>query len=275
MKLNFHSFLSILKKSRPFYLLLSSVYHKTPHYKNFLRQQEKMTNRERSIAKKYFNNDLTVRCGPFSGLKYVDTVSSGSYLAKLLGSYEEPIQPWIEQAIKKGYSKIINIGCAEGYYSAGIAKKLPRSTILASDIDAQARKLCRKLAKLNHLNNIRVVGRLSFEKLNKEIENSNTLIICDIEGEEINIFYPLMVPNLRNVDIICEAHDHLIGKRVTDIILERFYKTHEITVTIDYSRSAKKYKILSKIPKEDRAFILKERRSGIARWIKLEKQKSR
>jgi len=40
---------------------------------------------------------------------------------KLLGFYEQPLQPYIEQVIQTGYPTIINIGCAEGYYAVGLA----------------------------------------------------------------------------------------------------------------------------------------------------------
>lgn len=53
--------------------------------------------------------------GPLQGLDFLPQSAEGCHIAKLLGCYEQPLQPYIEQAIQKQYATILNIGCAEGY----------------------------------------------------------------------------------------------------------------------------------------------------------------
>ena len=69
-----------------------------------------------------------VAAGPFAGMRYI-TRSCGSKLApKVIGCYERELHPAIENAIRGDYQRIIDIGCAEGYYAVGLAwrKSSPR-----------------------------------------------------------------------------------------------------------------------------------------------------
>ena len=54
--------------------------------------------------------------GPLKGLDFLPQSAEGCHVAKLLGCYEQPLQPFIETAIQANYPIILNIGCAEGYY---------------------------------------------------------------------------------------------------------------------------------------------------------------
>ena len=58
-----------------------------------------------------------VRHGPFMGMDFLAHSEEGCHIAKLIGCYEQPLHSFIEQAILTSYSKILNIGCAEGYYA--------------------------------------------------------------------------------------------------------------------------------------------------------------
>ena len=55
-----------------------------------------------------------VRAGPFAGLRYPVAQAAGSSLApKLLGTYELEIHDFVESAIKKRPTRIVNIGAGE------------------------------------------------------------------------------------------------------------------------------------------------------------------
>ena len=272
MSANTKQYLALLKRNHMLYSLLSFVYHKTPHYKNYLRKKQKNGDKAKNTIKRYLNNKYVVNHGPFSGVKYLSNSTMGSLLPKIIGSYEEPIQPWIKEVLRRKYSKIINLGSAEGYYAVGLAKGLPQSHVLASDIDYRAQILCNKLAKLNRCKNLTTERELSHEKLNKEIVKNNTLILCDIEGAEEVVLNPRKVPHLMDTDIICEVHDHVVARNITDTLLTRFHQTHTITIVVDNKRNLEKYSEILKLPKNTRAFALDEGRSGIAKWMRLLKR---
>ena len=76
----------------------------------------------------------TVMQGPLKGMNFLYKSAEGCHIAKLLGCYEQPLQPFIEEAIEANYKTILNIGCAEGYYAVGMARRMPNTQVLAFDL---------------------------------------------------------------------------------------------------------------------------------------------
>ncbi|QLG69525.1 MAG: methyltransferase [Candidatus Woesebacteria bacterium] len=258
-----------------YFSVLKTIYHKTPAYNRLLKKQKELKSKEKSIIKKYLKNNFKIRYDPFSGIKYIKNSFGSVLLPKIIGSYEEPIQEWINQAIKRKYYKVIDLGSAEGYYAIGMAKNLPQSTVLASDIDPKARHLCRILARKNNCNNIKIVGKLDHQRLNKEIIRNKTIIICDIEGNELELLEPNKVKKLNFCDIICELHDDLVSNNITEEMIKRFHKTHSIEIVVDRPREKNRYKILNSLQTDIVSFILDERRYGISRWARLIKNNNK
>ena len=170
--------------------------------------------------------------GPLKGLDFIEQSAEGCHIAKLLGCYEQPLQSHIEKVIKGNYSKILNIGCAEGYYAVGFAKSMPRVISLAFDTDHNAQEICKKLAQKNEVNSrVKVSGLFSprdFEKFSNEA----VLVFCDIEGAEEELLDPKIAPALIMMDIIVESHE-CIKKGITDKLISRFRQTHEIQLVVD------------------------------------------
>ena len=76
--------------------------------------------------------------GPLAGLDFLRESAEGCHIAKLLGCYEQPLQAFVEIAIQKRYPTILNIGCAEGYYAVGMARRMPNTRVLAHDLNPKA-----------------------------------------------------------------------------------------------------------------------------------------
>ena len=51
--------------------------------------------------------------GPLAGMEFIERSAEGCHIAKLLGCYEQPLQPHIKKALSGHYTTIINIGCAD------------------------------------------------------------------------------------------------------------------------------------------------------------------
>jgi hypothetical protein len=148
----------------------------------------------------------TVMSGPFEGLKLPDAAFSEHVGPYLFGSYENELNVVWEKIFTKDYDQIIDIGCKFGFYAVGLAKKFPKAMVYAFDIDPWARLATRRSAELNGVNNI-TVGKF-FEK--DFIRNSlkpNSLIICDVDGAEFNLFGSDLKPFLGKADAIIELHD--------------------------------------------------------------------
>lgn len=94
--------------------------------------------------------------------------------------------PFIEQAIQANYPSILNIGCAEGYYAVGMARRMPATQVRAFDLNPKAQETCRALAEKNH-----VVDRIQIGALFKPEDfatstytGQKVLVLSDIEGAE-------------------------------------------------------------------------------------------
>jgi lipopolysaccharide biosynthesis glycosyltransferase/glycosyltransferase involved in cell wall biosynthesis len=224
--------------------------------------------RESFIIEKYFNNDRTVRNGPFKGMNYSAGKSIGStLLPKIYGSYEAPIQKWIQEVISNKYQNIIDIGCAEGYYAVGLALTSQNSKVYAYDTDAEALLLCKELARSNN-----VESKINFNDLctHKKLENfgsKKTLVICDIEGEELHLLEPSLAGGLQYADIIVETHDFIVDG-ISDTLINRFKHTHKIEIIIDYERESKTA-LGENISEEIWREIIDEKRPVGMKWLRM------
>lgn len=175
---------------------------------------------------------LTVMQGPLAGLEFIAQSAEGCHVAKLLGCYEQPLQPHISTAINAGYDVILNIGCAEGYYAVGMARQLSATRVLAHDLDPTAQAICRKLAKQNGVADRVEVGGLFQPADFARFSDQHTLVLCDIEGGEAELLDPAKAPALAGMDLIVESHECLIPG-ITQQLMARFAPTHVITVVHD------------------------------------------
>ena len=270
------SFRSVLKKIPG----LDKAYRSTAFYKakqQKLREQqlarteirEKIHERIFRIA---FHNDLTVRFGPFAGMRYVAAASGSQVLPKVLGSYEEPIQPWIEEIIScRKYDLIIDVGCAEGYYAVGFARRMPNVHVHAFDTDPRARERTSELAELNQVSDRVIIGAECTFDIFQTFGGRSTLVFCDIEGAEDYLLDPVKAPRLTECGIFVEAHD-LFVPGVSDRLIARFASSHRVRMTIDYPGRLAEYKLPGPdlLSSEDRALLTDEIRSAQMRFFFLE-----
>jgi len=212
--------------------------------------------------------DHIVLNGTFKGLKYPNYESFGSEIfPKLLGSYESELAPVFKKILKKDYSSIIDIGCAEGYYAVGLAIKYHNASIYAYDTDEHALQLCREMAVYNNVNNVEYRSNCTEDTLTGFIFPSRGLIISDCEGCESTLFTEKSVQNLKKCDILIETHD-LYDNTISSKLEKLFEKTHKITkiLSTDDLQKVKYYnyieiKELSTIEKE--SFLKKD---GVVLW---------
>lgn len=170
--------------------------------------------------------------GPLAGMDFLSQSAEGCHIAKLLGCYEQPLQPFIEQAITNAYPTILNIGCAEGYYAVGMARRMPITQVLAFDLNPKAQDVCTALAQKNKVTNRVKVGALFKPEDFAKYTNQKVLVLCDIEGAEKDLLNPELTPTLKGIDLIVESHECLIPG-ITQILIDRFKDTHQITLVQD------------------------------------------
>lgn len=209
--------------------------------------------------------------GPFIGMKFIKSSAEGCHVAKLLGCYEQPIHKIIDQIPNKGYENIINIGCAEGYYAVGLALNCPDSKIWAFDLDENATKVCKSLAQLNNVEEQIEINKEFTSNDFQKFTGTKTLILCDIEGAERELFADNILEATKSFDMIIESHECLVPG-VTELLVNRFEQTHLIEKIDDdgmrsFGNLPDWFKSLSHL---DQLLAVWEWRAGPTPWLILE-----
>lgn len=170
--------------------------------------------------------------GPLQGLDFLPQSVEGCHIAKLLGCYEQPLLPYIEAAIQANYPIILNIGCAEGYYAVGMARRMPHTKVLAFDLNPKAQETCQALAAKNGVQDRIQIGALFKPEDFASYAGQKVLVLCDIEGAEKDLLDPAKATALLGMDVIVESHECLIPG-ITQMLIDRFSATHDIILVED------------------------------------------
>lgn len=211
------------------------------------------------------NDEVTIQSGAFAGMRYGVEAVGGAILPKIVGSYESQLSNLISGFSDGGYARAVDIGSAEGYYVVGLARIMPDTKIFAFDIDPTAHRLCRANAEKNAvLDQISFRAECTPQELSKAI-SGKTLVVCDCEGFEAEILDPELVPRLSQCDILVELHD-LIVPGVSELIMQRFKATHEITLYPEATPDASTYPVLNGLKKFEASLAMNEKRGGKMQW---------
>ena len=222
-------------------------------------------------AVKQISPDLTVMHGPFQGMQYPTAQSIGSMLTpKLLGSYEHELESVIEKICTTAYSEIIDIGCAEGYYAVGLARRIRSAKIYAYDINPIAIRLCKEMAQRNQVSDRVFTGTHCDAHTLAQLPTERALILCDCEGCEKNIFTPELISQLARHDLLVEIHDY-VHIETSALLRYRFQTTHSILAIPSLDDIAKArayvYPELNGYSLAARKILLAENRPHIMEWF--------
>jgi hypothetical protein len=208
----------------------------------------------------------TVLGGPFAGLAGMTEVLEGCHVPKLLGCYERELHGVVERIVATPYDVVVNVGCAEGYYTIGLARRMPRARILAFDTNPEAQAACRRLAERNGLaERVAIGGTLEGGDFARWA-GARSLVICDIEGAEDELLDPARHPALAGMDVLVECHD-CFTPGLSLAIARRFQATHRIEryrpAVLPFELPAE----FARAPDLDRILALWEWRSGPTPWL--------
>lgn len=206
--------------------------------------------------------------GPLKGLDFLPQSAEGCHVAKLLGCYEQPLLLFIEEAIQANYPTILNVGCAEGYYAVGMARRMPSTKVLAFDLNPKAQETCAALAAKNNVSDRITIGALFKPEDFANYAGQKVLVLCDIEGAEKELLNPELAPALKGMDIIMESHECLIPG-ITQEIINRFKDSHSITLVEDNGQRELVHapKWFNNLAHLDQLLATWEWRSGPTPWL--------
>jgi SAM-dependent methyltransferase len=213
-----------------------------------------------------------VQMGPFEGMRYATLQATCSaILPKLLGTYELELAPAIDRILQQSYECVVDVGCAEGYYAVGFARRFPLAQVVAFDIDPRARELCQLNAAANGISDqMSVLGAATPSEVANLCRGRRTLIVCDCEGYERDLFPAIPTADLLQSDLLIETHD-FIHQGVHELLLQHFAATHEVYEfhSIDDRQKARTYQTswTTGMDEDLCELVFAEGRPVIMRWL--------
>jgi len=194
----------------------------------------------RSLARE--RTGMVVIGGPFAGLIFPRAAERDGLVPKLLGTYERELAAVVEEIVRQGFERIINVGAAEGYYAVGLARRIPEAVVYAFEADEDVRSLLGRTVAANGVaDRIVIKGRCDPDDLRDCLAAGGpALLICDVEGYESVLLDPALVPQLAQVHILVELHE-LRHHGITELLRSRFEGSHQIELIREEPRSAEEY----------------------------------
>ena len=211
-----------------------------------------------------------VQTGPFKGTALIPRYmwGDGDTAAKLLGVYEDELHDFIEHAIARQPDVVINIGCAEGYYALGMARRLPAVPVMAVDIDARAAAIVQDTAYANQVSNVRPLTHLvDADWIESQCAAfDRPFLILDCEGAEIDLLNPEQVSDLAKCSILVESHD-CINAVITATLTQRFSHTHDVRQVSQTTKDAYQFDFLHGLSDCDKWALVHEGRPSTMTWL--------
>lgn len=137
-------------------------------------------------ARLYSLLDGTVAAGPFVGMRCLGEAHASVLSPKLLGTYEKEIQPDLLGMIGSTDS-FLDIGCAEGYYTTGLARFEQLKCVVGVDINQRSLAAATLMAQMNGCE-----GKCSFVSSVAEALpqlKGSVLVMIDVDGAEIPVIH--------------------------------------------------------------------------------------
>ncbi len=211
--------------------------------------------------------------GPFKDMQILHKFSwgDGDCASKLLGLYECELFDSIETVINDQPDMILNIGCAEGYYGIGLAKRTGVTTVLF-DINETAINIARENAQVNGVNRIMFSTACAIEQYRVFLINPrNPFIFMDCEGAEEEILDLEKIPELEKTTIMVESHD-CNRPGLTLKLIDRFSSTHQINV-IKQGNKNPYLEIIDDLDDYDKMLLCVEARPSTMYWLHMTPKK--
>ena len=204
-------------------------------------------------------------------MRQVDVVTHGCSTPRWIGCYEQELHEAVERAITRRPWVVANVGCADGYYAVGLARRLPNARIHAWDVDPWARRALRCLTAANKVGNVTVYRWCGHEQLQRLCAHGGALVVCDIEGGEYELLDPARVPALTSADILVELHGTggLSVEAGERTLRSRFGATHLIETIERQTKSVEECRpiVKERLTDVELAACIDERRGNAPKWL--------
>ncbi len=180
-----------------------------------------------------------VLSGPFAGMRLMGRPAP----PELIGSYERELWPLVRELAAGPYQTIVNVGARYGYYAIGFARMNARCRVLAFEGDAEAHGMFADAVRANDVaDRVTVGGFADGPAFSAALgTGAGVLVVCDIDGGEVPLLDPVLVPSLTRATILVECHGP--SEAPTEpLMVMRFLPTHDVR------RVATEHRVLADLP---------------------------
>lgn len=209
--------------------------------------------------------------GPFQGvtlLKQTKWSSSQEVFGQAIGTFEVPVSKVLTERV---WDAFVDIGAESGFYVASMLGAKHCKKAYAFEIDQTSRTEMMRRLELNKVSaEIRgmadpdsVLELIRTEDLNRQ----DTVVLCDIEGGEFQLFSDELIKNLTQCTMVIELHDRE-GKMI-DQLLERLSHTHftEIRLRDEWHAPYLSSPSLDHLSDHEKMILISEGRSFSQKWL--------
>lgn len=254
-----------------FYPALLRLYHRIPLSWRRRLRLTRFTASRRARARLWKRTGGRVAAGPFAGMRLGGVTPDDCYGPELSGAYECETHRWIENEIKRGWPHVVNVGSGTGFYSTGLALRIPDAAVHAFELDDVARAESVRAAERNGIaSRVAVHGAATTAAL-AALPIERAMIVVDCEGAERELLDPGIVPWLANSAIMVELHD-FAAPGIAEALAGRFAGTHRIEVVAQERRDPGVWAARCGVPLRMASLLCEEHRPvhGVhtdARWM--------
>lgn len=176
---------------------------------------------------------FTVVSGPFRGTKCRFTDTGDGVVAKLLGTYECELHEAFSAVIDQKPKLVVDVGAAEGFYVAALARALPDSRVIAYEAKQSWHP---RLLKNLESNGVAARCELrglcepkDFASLAAATKGERMFLLMDIEGAEFQLLNDDAISQLGGAELLVELHEPS-SRETGDKLIAALRRSHDVKV---------------------------------------------
>jgi hypothetical protein len=219
--------------------------------------------------------DGEVRYGAFRGLRLPKKLiwAKNDMSSILIGFYEKQVIDWITSR-QLHFLYVVDIGSADGLYLAGILKAGLADSAVGFESSRKGRESSNEILRINNVQDRAVVmGTANSESLNSVLDlhmsrnQGHSLLLCDIEGGEVDLFDSQTTVRLYNFFIVIELHEWSYSINQLEELINLFKSTHDVQFLYPSGRNPDSIPELQKLTDDERWNVCSEGRRASMRWL--------
>ena len=165
------------------------------------------------------------------------------------------------------------MGASDGYFAIGCLYAGLSKFCYAFEQSENDKKALIKTAKINNVSRkISIKGKVDnknfLKMLPDDIDFSQVILLCDIEGEEYNLFTNEILKKFKKSSLIIEIHNN-VDEKIKKQFLQKAKKYFHTLTIIDNEKNYFDLPELHSLNDIDRALLACEGRSYIGKWLYL------